>query len=161
MNRVFLLTGSNLGDRISLLKLAVRYIEKELGSIVNLSHIYRSESWGYKSFSHYFNQCIEIETEYEPNTILEKVLEIEAKMGRMRIAKGYSDREIDIDILFCGQNVIEDRSLNIPHPRIHLRKFALVPMNEIAGDFIHPLLKRSISELLDICPDESIVSLVS
>jgi 2-amino-4-hydroxy-6-hydroxymethyldihydropteridine diphosphokinase len=161
MNRAFLLTGSNLGDRISLLNLAVRYIEKELGSIVNLSHIYRSESWGYKSFSLYFNQCIEIETVYEPHALMEKVLEIEAKMGRVRIAKGYSDREIDIDILFCEQNVIDDGSLIIPHPRIHLRKFALVPMNEIAGDFIHPLLKKSISELLDICPDKSIIRMVS
>jgi 2-amino-4-hydroxy-6-hydroxymethyldihydropteridine diphosphokinase len=161
MKRVFLLTGSNLGESISLLNLGVGYIENELGSIVNRSHIYRSESWGYKSFSYYFNQCIEIETDYEPHTLLEKILEIEAKMGRVRIAEGYSDREIDIDILFYEDNVIEDGSLIIPHPRIHLRRFALVPMNEIAGDFIHPLLKRSISELLEICPDDSIVSLVS
>jgi 2-amino-4-hydroxy-6-hydroxymethyldihydropteridine diphosphokinase len=161
MNTVFLLTGSNLGESISLLNLAVKYIEKELGSIVKLSHIYRSESWGYKSISLYYNQCVEIETDFEPHVLLGKILEIEAKMGRVRKGMGYSDREIDIDILFYKQEIIEDGTLIIPHPRIHLRKFALIPMYEIAGDFIHPLLKKSISELLDICSDESIVSVAS
>lgn len=161
MNRVFLLTGSNLGDSTSLLRLASTYIDEELGSIVNQSHVYSSESWGYASSRPFYNQCIEIETEHEPNALLEKILKIEVQMGRVRLEKGYSDREIDIDILFCGNNIIEDGSLTIPHPRIHLRKFALVPMNEIAGDFIHPLLNMSISELLDICIDDSIITLVS
>jgi 2-amino-4-hydroxy-6-hydroxymethyldihydropteridine diphosphokinase len=159
MNRVFLLTGSNLGDSFNLMKRAEIAIEKEIGGIVQKSHIYKSEPWGFKSSGQFFNQCIEINSAQSPFSILERILEIENAMGRVRGGKSYSDREIDIDILFYGDIVIEHERLIIPHPRVHLRKFALIPLNEIAGEFIHPVLEKSISELLNSCNDESLVTM--
>jgi 2-amino-4-hydroxy-6-hydroxymethyldihydropteridine diphosphokinase len=159
MNTVFLLTGSNLGDSIRHIYSAADSIDNTLGRVLKKSHIYRSESWGYKSSKVFYNQCIELETKFSPQAILEKVLKVEMDMGRVRIGKGYSDREIDIDILFFGEEIIEDEELYIPHPRMHLRRFALVPMAEIALDFIHPVLKKSISELLTICQDKSLVTI--
>jgi 2-amino-4-hydroxy-6-hydroxymethyldihydropteridine diphosphokinase len=157
MNRVFLLTGSNLGDSISLLNLAAGSIGQLLGKVVQKSHIYRSESWGYKSDKVFYNQCLVLETEYEPYEILDKILEIEKEMGRIRIGEAYSDREIDIDVLLFGEEIIEVEGLCIPHPRLHLRKFVLVPLNEVAPDIVHPVFKKTISELLNICTDHSIV----
>jgi len=159
MNRVFLLTGSNIGDRNALINKAVDEICNQLGLVVQKSHIYRSESWGYESSQQFLNQCIEIETDLRPQLLIEKILEIEEKMGRVRISQGYSDRKIDIDILFFNNEIIEDDRLSIPHPRFHLRKFALLPMAEIAGDFVHPLLKKKVSELLISCEDVSDVTI--
>jgi 2-amino-4-hydroxy-6-hydroxymethyldihydropteridine diphosphokinase len=160
MNTVFLLTGSNLGDSVRYLNTAADSIQENMGRIIKKSHVYLSESWGYNSSKVFYNQCIELETKFSSQTILEKVLKIEMDLGRVRIGKGYSDREIDIDILFFGEEIIEDKKLIIPHPRMHLRRFALVPMAEIASDFIHPVYKKTITELLTICGDESSVDIV-
>jgi 2-amino-4-hydroxy-6-hydroxymethyldihydropteridine diphosphokinase len=155
MNRVFLLTGSNLGESVQLLKRAESAVAKTLGKAVRVSHVYSSESWGYESNSTFFNQCIELESKLRPQEILEKILKIENVMGRIRIANTYADRIIDIDILFYGSEIIDNENLIIPHPRIHLRKFALVPMEEIAGNFVHPVFKKTILELLEFCTDDS------
>ncbi len=157
MKRVFLLTGSNLGDSLNLLKKAETAIGNDLGTIVLKSHYYISGSWGYESSRNYINQCFGVDSDLDAYNILEKTLEIEGLMGRTRGDEKYSDREIDIDILFFGEKIIEDSRLTIPHPRLHLRKFALVPMNEIAGDFHHPVFKKTISELLATCPDQSVI----
>jgi 2-amino-4-hydroxy-6-hydroxymethyldihydropteridine diphosphokinase len=156
MKRVFLLTGSNLGDTISILKNAEVSLGNVFGHLVQKSQIYCSEAWGYESSRLFFNQCIAIETELSPHETLKKILEIETAMGRVRAAgKEYSDRVIDIDILFFGNKIIEDDLLIVPHPRMHLRKFALVPLNEIAGSIIHPVFKKSVFDLLQNCRDES------
>ncbi len=158
MNRVFLLTGSNLGESISLMNHAVHDIEEQIGRVVQLSHLYRSESWGYKSDGIFYNQCIEVETDYNPHEILDIILSIEMEMGRVRTETGYSDRKIDIDILFYGEEQINDPTLTLPHPRFHLRKFAIVPMNEIAGNFMHPVFGKTVTELLAECTDKGLVS---
>ena len=156
MKRVFLLTGSNLGNHSGNLKSAADYLEQS-GKIVKKSAVYRSEAWGYKSSQEFFNQCIEMETDLTAVSLLECILQIERDMGRIRTGKGYSDREIDIDILFFENEIINSEILIVPHPRLHLRRFALVPMDEICGSFFHPVLKRTISELLQLCPDNSVV----
>jgi len=157
MNRVFLLTGSNRGESLHLMNTAARLIGEELGPIVRESRIYCTEPWGYDSSSLFYNQGLEIKTRLSAEDILEKILEIEARMGRIRLGEGYSDREMDIDILFYGDEIIEVENLAIPHPRMHLRRFALVPMEEIAPNLIHPVFNKSISELLDSCADSSAV----
>jgi 2-amino-4-hydroxy-6-hydroxymethyldihydropteridine diphosphokinase len=159
MKRVFLLTGSNLGNSISLMNSALVLIGEKIGRVVQKSHVYRSDSWGYESSLAFYNQCLELETDLSPHLILEKILGIESKMGRARTGNGYTDRKMDIDILFFGEKIINDEKLTIPHPLMHLRRFALVPLNEIAGEFMHPVLKKSISELLSECNDESLVIL--
>jgi len=148
-----------MGDSISFLNRAILSIIKHLGRVIRKSHVYCSESWGYKSPKVFYNQCLMVETELSPYEILEKIIAIEKEMGRVRTGAGYSDREIDIDILFFGKEIVTSKNLSIPHPRMHLRKFVLVPMNEIAGDHIHPVFKKSISELLAECGDESMVTL--
>jgi 2-amino-4-hydroxy-6-hydroxymethyldihydropteridine diphosphokinase len=159
MKRVFLLTGSNLGESINLISMAAKHAGEKIGDVKQRSHVYSSESWGYHSADLYYNQCIEVKTESEPYEILEKILKIESEMGRIRSGKGYTDRVIDIDILFYGGEIINENELTIPHPRLHLRKFALVPMNEIAGDFIHPVFQKTIKELLDECEDKAVITM--
>ena len=153
IKKIFLLTGSNLGDSVSNLEMAAKAISEEVGGIIRKSAIYKSESWGYESNRKFFNQCLEVESEFSAHEILDRILKIEKKMGRVRKGNNYSDRIIDIDILFFGGDIIEDAMLSIPHPRLHLRRFALFPMNEIAPNFIHPLIKKSIRILLDECGD--------
>ncbi|MCB8994166.1 MAG: 2-amino-4-hydroxy-6-hydroxymethyldihydropteridine diphosphokinase [Bacteroidales bacterium] len=159
MKRVFLLTGSNLGDSRELLKEAITRISLLPLKIFQSSGIYQSKAWGYSSENYFFNQCIGLDTSLSSDILLKKLLEIEMEMGRIRGVEGYADRVIDIDILFYGSEIIHTTELVIPHPRLHLRRFALVPLKEIAPGFLHPELKKTISELLDSCPDGSIVEL--
>ncbi len=161
MNRVFLLTGSNRGESLRLMNTAVRLVGEELGQVVRESRVYCSEPWGYSSSALFYNQSIEIASTLSADSILEKILEIETRMGRIRLGEGYSDREMDIDILFYGDEIIEKENLAIPHPRMHLRRFALVPMEEIAPNLIHPVFNKSISQLLTTCTDSSAVVEIS
>ncbi len=158
MKRIFLLSGSNSGDCKANLASAAVSISETAGRIIQKSKIYKSEAWGYKSRNAFFNQCLELESDLSANEILEKLLEIETRMGRIRSSGGYADRLIDIDILFYGDDAIQSEKIIIPHPRLQLRKFALVTMNEIAGDFVHPVLKKKISDLLLECMDVSLVT---
>jgi len=140
MNDVFLLLGSNLGDREAYLQTAVHYIETDV------AHVYETQSWGKTDEPDYLNQVIELKTALQPGFILQKILNIEKLMGRIREVK-WGSRIIDIDILFYGQAIINEVGLQIPHPELHKRMFTLVPMSEIAPDFIHPVLEKSIFQL--------------
>ena len=154
MQNIFLLTGSNLGDRKEFLDFAIREMKQKL-ILRSLSSVYASDPWGYESDKPFLNQCIQIETQLEPYDLLYFLKEIESRAGRTKRSEKYEDRPLDIDILFYGKLIMKDDELSIPHPRLHLRAFTLVPLKEIAPGFIHPVFRKTPGELLRDCPDKN------
>jgi 2-amino-4-hydroxy-6-hydroxymethyldihydropteridine diphosphokinase len=158
MNVAYLLIGGNLGDRLGYLKEAIKKISSQCGVIKQTSAIYESEAWGYLNQPNYLNQAIELQTEFDPHDLLNRILLIEDSMGRTR-EQIYGPRTIDIDILYFNDTVIKDSVLTIPHPRIAERQFVLIPMNEIASMHYDPDIKMTINEILSICKDNLNVTL--
>ena len=158
MNNVFLILGGNLGERDKNLAEAVKEIGKSAGIIKRSSAIYETEPWGVENQPNYYNQVVEILTDHDAESLMNILLNIEKNMGRSRTGK-YDARNIDIDILFFNDEIISSNTLTIPHPRLHERRFVLMPMNEIAPEFVHPTLNRSISQLLKETADNGKVSL--
>ena len=155
MKIVFLGIGTNLGNRESNLEEAVARIREYIGPVLDSSSIYETEPWGFQAKDEFLNKVVKVETELTPSEILERILIIESIMGRVRSKERYSSRLIDIDILICEDMIIDEENLKIPHPLLHQRRFVLVPLCEVASDMIHPVLKKSISDLLEICEDKS------
>jgi 2-amino-4-hydroxy-6-hydroxymethyldihydropteridine pyrophosphokinase len=155
MKRVFLGLGANLGDREKNLEQALDKIAEFIGIIVSRSSVYETEPWGFRSSDQFLNMVIEVETKLKPSGLLGRLLMIESLLGRLRDGKKYSSRIIDIDILLYGRQKINTVTLQIPHPRMHERKFVLVPLCEIAPVLIHPVFEKTISELLKECKDEA------
>lgn len=153
---VFLLLGSNLGDREAYLQKAIDLIGTGLGPVSEKSSIYETEAWGKTDEPNYLNQVIRVDTDLLARQVLEKILIIENKMGRVREEK-WGSRIIDIDILFYGQDIINEPGLIVPHPELHNRRFTLEPLNEIAPDLQHPVLKKSIFRLKNELKDNLIV----
>ena len=153
MNNAFLLLGGNLGDRKENLAKARELIEKNCGIITNSSFLYETAAWGRTDQPAFLNQAIEIKTELNAKELMKRILKIEIGMGRERAEK-YGPRIIDIDILLFNDEKYDDDFLKIPHPELQNRRFALVPLEEIAPGFKHPILKKSISQLLKECPDK-------
>jgi 2-amino-4-hydroxy-6-hydroxymethyldihydropteridine diphosphokinase len=153
----FLGLGSNLGDREAFLNEAIALIGLKAGKVVSSSSIYETEPWGFQSKDKFLNMVVEIETDLDPDSLLLKLLEIESGMGRERKNTGYSSRNIDIDILIYDNLCINKPDLHIPHPMLHRRRFVLVPLCDIAPGVIHPVLKKSIADLLTDCTDTSMI----
>jgi 2-amino-4-hydroxy-6-hydroxymethyldihydropteridine diphosphokinase len=154
----FLLSGSNEGDRAGYLQSAATYLQKDAGELLACSHVYESASWGFDHPSPFLNQAIKLKTSLDPEELLKVLHRIEAMCGRDRKGDNeYSARTLDIDILFFDELVMESQELTLPHPRLHLRRFALKPLTEIASDHIHPLFEKSISQLLEECSDDGVV----
>lgn len=156
MHQLFLLTGSNVGNSLANLQTAARFISSEVGEIVTASSIYKTAPWGNTKQQDFLNQVLWVETEKNPQEVLKLVLAIELKMGRVREQK-WAPRTIDIDLLFFDDLLVQETDLQIPHPLLHLRKFTLCPLVEIAPKLVHPLLKQTTTALLAACPDESVV----
>jgi len=151
MSFVYLGLGSNMGDRFKNLNDALLLIKERLGNIVNESGIYKTEPWGFVPENFFLNMAVCLSTEVDPFDILKGVMMIEKSLGRTRKGTGYSSRTIDIDILFIDGVIIDHPDLVIPHPLIAERMFVLKPLMDIAPGFIHPLLNKSISDLISEC----------
>lgn len=158
MIKLYILLGGNLGDKQKVLSEARIRLNKLLGKITAQSTVYETEPWGFESADLFWNQVLEISTSLSPKEVLRQTQQIELQMGRIRKESQYDSRIIDIDILFFGDKVIESENLIVPHPRIQERKFALVPLNEIAPGLMHPVIQKSIGQLLDECKDQLRVS---
>src|SRR5574344_3024022 len=151
MSFVYLSLGTNLGERELNLNSAIQEIGA-LGSIIQISAVYETEPWGFSSENKFLNMVIEIQTNIPASQLIKECLNIEAILGRTRgSALGYESRIIDIDILFFGDEVVNQDKLTIPHPYIQERRFILEPLNEIAPNLLHPVLCKTVSELLLIC----------
>ncbi|MCK9304690.1 MAG: 2-amino-4-hydroxy-6-hydroxymethyldihydropteridine diphosphokinase [Bacteroidales bacterium] len=188
MKDVFLLLGSNIGERKPLIERTLQKITMLPATIIAHSSLYETEPWGFDSEDWFVNMAVWIQTEIEPHQLMEKLLMTESCLGRERKTENevpqetdaekyqksvnngekerechsrehqcreYHSRTIDIDILFYSDYVIDTDNLQIPHPRLHLRNFALIPLAEIAGEFTHPVLNLTINQLVEKSPDKS------
>jgi 2-amino-4-hydroxy-6-hydroxymethyldihydropteridine diphosphokinase len=175
MNEIYILLGSNRGDRERYISNALELLEMKAGPILARSSLYETAPWGFDDPVPFLNQVVEIESDLTPLALLDKLLTIEVELGRIRpfdgcgcgtgaddmdrgeggVPKAYTGRTIDLDILFYGQQLVFTDNLMVPHPRLHERKFTLVPMLEIAPGFIHPVMKKSITTLVGECSDQS------
>jgi len=159
MSIAYLLLGSNLGNRREYLCNATEAIKKAAGDILQISKIYESPAWGFDHPSAFLNQALKLGTSLEASSLLKAILGIEGDLGRQRSGNNYEARSIDIDILFYDDIIMNKPELIVPHPRLQLRRFALKPLSAIAGDYMHPSLKKTVNELLHDCPDDSVVRL--
>ena len=159
MPTLYLLIGSNQGDRRQMITQATDLIRERIGSVVACSHVYETSPWGTfadgGNIQSFYNQALEVETRLTPHKALNEAQRIERLLGRRRKVgvTGYTSRPIDVDLIFYDTLVIDTPDLVLPHPRMHLRRFVLEPMCDIAPDFIHPLLNKTLKELLDECTD--------
>ncbi|MDB5115309.1 MAG: 2-amino-4-hydroxy-6-hydroxymethyldihydropteridine diphosphokinase [Mucilaginibacter sp.] len=156
MNDVFLLLGSNLGDRNLFLQQAVKHIEQGIAPVIQLSSVYETQSWGKTDLPDYLNQVILLKTDLSAQDVLQKILAIEDMMGRKREEK-WGSRIIDIDILYYNAEIINEPGLQVPHPELHKRRFTIEPLAEIAPDLIHPVLHKTSLQLKKILKDSLIV----
>jgi 2-amino-4-hydroxy-6-hydroxymethyldihydropteridine diphosphokinase len=153
MNRgIFLLLGSNQGDRLENLDLAKKAIGRHIGRILKNSGIYKTAAWGKTDQPDFYNQVVEIDTALSPLNLLDQILFIEHILGRVRTEK-WGPRIIDIDLLFYGNTILNQPTLTVPHPSIASRKFTLAPLAEIASEFLHPQLHKNMKTLLEECAD--------
>jgi 2-amino-4-hydroxy-6-hydroxymethyldihydropteridine diphosphokinase len=153
MNSTYLLLGSNMGNSQKQLSTAIHQIEMNTGKLIRSSHLYATAAWGNTNQPDFLNQVIVIETKLSAQETLNSILAIEKKMGRVRTVKN-APRIIDIDILFFNKEIIDKPDLIVPHPEIQNRRFVLIPLNELAPQYIHPVLNKSVHQLLAVCNDQ-------
>jgi 2-amino-4-hydroxy-6-hydroxymethyldihydropteridine diphosphokinase len=156
MITVFLLLGTNLGNRELFLQEAIMHIEELVAPVIKTSAVYQTQSWGKTDLPDYLNQVITLQTNLPAQDVLKRILDIELLMGRKREEK-WGSRIIDIDILFYGDAVINEPGLIVPHPELHNRRFTLEPLAEIAPEFLHPALNKNILTLKNELKDSLIV----
>ena len=157
LTTIYLLLGSNLGDRAGLLQNTIERIGERIGHVTRFSSLYETAAWGGIEQPAFLNQVLEVSTIMAPEEVLRIILEIEHELGRVRYER-WGARHLDIDILYFGKTVMDTPRLTVPHPRLHERRFTLVPLAEIAPKFMHPVLEKTNTELLEVCIDKEEVS---
>lgn len=155
MSQIYLSIGSNKGNRYSYIKESLDMIRKDVGDIELISKIYETKAWGFES-DDFLNLCILVRSKLSPDELLVNLKYIENKIGRKFYSHKIKAREIDIDILFYSTKIINKKGLIIPHPRLEIRNFVLVPLNDIASSFNHPILNKSIKQLLEVSTDNDL-----
>lgn len=160
-NQVVLSLGSNIGNRLEIIQSCIALIHNEIATVVKVSNLYETPAWGFES-EPFYNCALLIHTTKSAQKILSQLLKIEKQLGRVRNKQeGYQARSIDIDIIAINEDVIETENLEVPHKLMQNRKFVLLPMSDLKWDWIHPILKKSIAELVQNCEDESECKVVS
>lgn len=160
MQTAYLLIGGNMGDRSLNLQRSIQLIEENCGDIISVSSVYETAAWGVTHQPAFLNQVIVLHTELSPANLMKALLHIENEMGRVRTQK-MGPRTIDIDILLIDDIELHSNDLIIPHPSLHLRKFALIPLAEVAAAKKFPGSNKTITELLTDCPDTLPVNKIS
>jgi 2-amino-4-hydroxy-6-hydroxymethyldihydropteridine diphosphokinase len=162
LRKVYISLGSNKGDKFKNLQEAINSIHLKIGNIVIISKVYSSPAFGFQG-DDFFNACLILQTSYKPQKLLKELLKIEKSLGRIRPdnyrdkKKGYQARIIDLDIIFFEDEIVNTKTLQIPHPEMHKRKFVLQPLCDIAPNEIHPKSKCDISTLQEKCKDNSVL----
>lgn len=151
MTRCYILFGSNQGDKEALLEQACALINKRCGLVSERSSAYTTEPWGFQAEEWFLNELLVVDTELEPDALMDALLGIEKELGRVRHPeqKGYCSRTVDLDILYYGDRIINTEKVTVPHPRLHLRRFALEPLCEVIPDFLHPVFNLNQTQLLE------------
>lgn len=152
LTTLYLLLGSNLGERPALLQAAREQIAGRIGTIQNASALYETAPWGVTDQPAFLNQVLEVLSDLAPEEVLRLSLDIEHELGRVRYER-WGARHLDIDLLYFGPKVLDSARLTVPHPRLHERRFTMVPLAELAPDFVHPVLQKTNTQLLAECPD--------
>ncbi len=150
---IYILLGSNLGDRIQVLQATKKIIQERVGEILQTSAIYETEPWGVSDQPSFYNQVLLIQTYLDPHCLLENLQGVEKDIGKVKLGK-WRERLIDVDILYYHDVILNDEDLTIPHPEIRNRRFTLVPLCEIAADFVNPVFQKTQQEMLHQCGDK-------
>ena len=157
---IYILLGTNLGDKLSNLRTAVAKLSSHAITIKRTSSIYKTAAWGNTNQDYFLNQVLELETKIEPSNLLKVCIDTEIEMGRVRNEK-WEARIIDIDILFYNDFILNSNDLTIPHQFLHKRLFTLQPLQELNADLEHPVFKKTITELLKNCEDNLLVEKIT
>ena len=159
-HQVVLSLGSNQGNRLENVERSLEMIHREIGTIIKVSKLYETPSWGFDSDA-FYNCALVVHTFASAHKILEQILNIEKRLGRVRgDSLGYQSRIIDIDLITFGEEIIDTEELQIPHPLMQNRRFVLLPMLDLNLDWMHPVFHKKIAELLKISPDESVCKII-
>lgn len=154
-SQVYIAIGSNIGNKLQHLTKSIEKISAEVGVVTKISPVFETEAWGFQSDT-FYNACIAVKTVLLPEQVLSRLLQIEKELGRERNAEktGYEARIIDLDVIFYEDEIIKTDILTVPHPFMENRRFVLEPLAVIASGKIHPILKKTVGELLEVCEDE-------
>jgi 2-amino-4-hydroxy-6-hydroxymethyldihydropteridine diphosphokinase len=152
MHQAYILLGTNLGNRLSYLQQAKAFISQQVGEVLATSSIYETAAWGLTEQPSFYNQVLVVKTSVEPEKLMQQLLDIETELGRIRTIK-FGPRTIDIDILLIDDLINNSTILQLPHPALPQRKFALMPLAEVAPSLMHPFEKKTVSALLQACTD--------